>query len=216
MSGPARKDDIWWQFDDNVTILQAQTPCATAAPLRISMPTWSWISGPALMPTSRFFFLSWKLTRNIKKHWTEETPLSISHKSMPIFPFPIWFSQHSHWQAHKFATSLLVRSGGTNLIGKLAYQPRSQATDMSELLIKSSNSLSQLSVAFLESIVHRLFMLIISYWYLWYLLSTTISHVMLDFSSWHRATEHLTMNKYEEMSPRELAQLPAWDKRSPG
>jgi hypothetical protein len=135
---------------------------------------------------------------------------------MPIFPFPIWFSQHSHWQAHKFATSLLVRSGGTNLIGKLAYQPRSQATDMSELLIKSYNSLSQLSVAFLESIVHRLFMLIISYWYLWYLLSTTISHVMLDFSSWHRATEHLTMNKYEEISPRELAQLPAWAKRSPG
>ena len=188
-------------------------------------PTWSLISGPALMPNFQILlsFFSWKRTR--QKHWTEETPLSISRKfafSYMICTAPSLTSPHiryflncyiwrhkPHWQ--------------TCLSARLI---------MCGLLIKSSHSLGQLSMAFLESIFPGWFIQtprfevtelasarMINQWLfellvkndcvpidtifhhvsidLWYLLSTTISHVLLDFSSWHRATEHLAiLNKW--------------------
>ena len=114
------KMTLWWQFDDNLTIpghssrceeqLQAQTPYATAAPLRISMPTRSRISGPALVPTSTFFFGSFLLGN------LQETSKSVGLKNLKKHPsaflanLPVSYmiAQHSHWQSDKFATSLIT------------------------------------------------------------------------------------------------------------
>ena len=199
-------------------------------------PTWSLISGPALMPNFQILlsFFSWKRTR--QKHWTEETPLSISRKfafSYMICTAPSLTSPHiryflncyiwrhkPHWQtclsARLIMCGLLIKSivHGISWVNfPWLIHPNSPIwSDWAR--IRTNDQPVTVRTACQKRLC--------SYWYhipscfYWSLVSSFNDDIPCVARLQQLTQGDRTFSNIEQMSPRELAQLPAWDKWSPG